>query len=44
MHHLKIQTLITYKSITLVLLVERAPEAKGRQQQGKVLEVVTRTD
>ena len=44
MHHLKIQTLIIYKSITLVLPVERAPEAKGRQQQGKVLEVVTRTD
>ena len=39
-----IQTSITYKSITLVLPVERAPVARGKQQQGKVLEVVTRMD
>ena len=43
-HRLKMQTLIIYKSITLVLPVERAPVARGRQQQDKVLEVVTRTD
>ena len=43
-HHQMIQTSITYKWITLVLLVERAPVARGKQQQGKVLEVVTRMD
>ena len=42
-HHLKMQTLIIYKLITLVLTAERVLVARGRQQD-KVLVVVTRTD
>ena len=42
-HRLKMQTLIIYKSITLVLPAERVLEARERQQD-KVLVVVTRTD
>lgn len=42
-HHLKMQTLIIYKSITLVLPAERVLVARERQQ-GKVLVVVTRMD
>ena len=42
-HRLMMETSMTYKS-TLALLAERAPVARGREQQDKVLEAVMRMD
>ena len=43
-HHQMMQTLITYRSIKLVLPVEKAQVARGRRQVDKVVEVATRMD
>ena len=43
-HHQMMQTLITYRSIMLVLPVEKAQVARGRRQVDKVVEAVTRMD